>query len=79
DYVARVWDNTDWDKKVQDEAVWGDEEFEECPHEDLMAEADFQLNTQASTSPSPNMPPKSFETPADLHRRPRTMAETLRE
>ncbi|PRP72917.1 hypothetical protein PROFUN_17051, partial [Planoprotostelium fungivorum] len=26
----------------------------------------FQLNTQASTSPSPNMPPKAYETPADL-------------
>ncbi|PRP73070.1 hypothetical protein PROFUN_16995 [Planoprotostelium fungivorum] len=26
----------------------------------------FQLNTQASTSLSPNMPPKAFETPADL-------------
>jgi hypothetical protein len=26
----------------------------------------FQLNTQASTSSSPNMPPKAFETPADL-------------
>ncbi|PRP82424.1 hypothetical protein PROFUN_10124 [Planoprotostelium fungivorum] len=49
------------------------------PHEDLMAEAEkegfsncrvlnrhFRLNTQASTSPSPNMPPKAFETPADL-------------
>ncbi|PRP83246.1 hypothetical protein PROFUN_09458 [Planoprotostelium fungivorum] len=51
----------------------------ECPYEDLMAEAEeegfsnyrvvnrhFQLNTQASTPPSPNMPPKAFETPADL-------------
>ncbi|PRP73989.1 hypothetical protein PROFUN_16364 [Planoprotostelium fungivorum] len=51
----------------------------ECPHEVLMAEAEeegfsdyrvvnrhFQLNTQASTSPSPNMPPKAYETPADL-------------
>ncbi|PRP76155.1 hypothetical protein PROFUN_15219 [Planoprotostelium fungivorum] len=72
------------DEKVQDEAVWGNEEFQEsvvaeCPHEDLMAEAEeegfsdyrvvnrhFQLNTQASTSPSPNMPPKAYETPADL-------------
>ncbi|PRP82554.1 hypothetical protein PROFUN_04859 [Planoprotostelium fungivorum] len=49
----------------------------ECPHEDLMAEAEeegfsnhrvvnrhFQLNTQASTSP--NMPPKAFENPEDL-------------
>ncbi|PRP76568.1 hypothetical protein PROFUN_14746 [Planoprotostelium fungivorum] len=26
----------------------------------------FQPNTQASTSPSPNMPPKAYETPADL-------------
>ncbi|PRP76315.1 hypothetical protein PROFUN_14421 [Planoprotostelium fungivorum] len=26
----------------------------------------FQLNTQASTSPSPNMPPKAYEAPADL-------------
>ncbi|PRP73999.1 hypothetical protein PROFUN_16489 [Planoprotostelium fungivorum] len=51
----------------------------ECPHEDLMAEAEeegfsnyrvvnrhFQLNTQASTSPSPKMPPKAFENPTDL-------------
>ncbi|PRP74234.1 hypothetical protein PROFUN_16240, partial [Planoprotostelium fungivorum] len=50
----------------------------ECPHEDLMAEAEeegfsnyrvvnrhFQLNIQASTSPSPSMPPKAFETPAE--------------
>ncbi|PRP73756.1 hypothetical protein PROFUN_16651, partial [Planoprotostelium fungivorum] len=49
----------------------------ECPHDNLMAEAEeeqfsdyrvvnchFQLNTQASTSLSPNMPPKAFETPA---------------
>ncbi|PRP78034.1 hypothetical protein PROFUN_14734, partial [Planoprotostelium fungivorum] len=46
----------------------------ECPHDDLMAEAEeegfsnyrvvnrhFQLNTQASTPPSPNMPPKAYE------------------
>ncbi|PRP80456.1 hypothetical protein PROFUN_11911 [Planoprotostelium fungivorum] len=51
----------------------------EYPHEDLMAEAEeegfsnyrvvnrhFQLNTQASTSPTPNMSPKAYETPADL-------------
>ncbi|PRP72932.1 hypothetical protein PROFUN_16911, partial [Planoprotostelium fungivorum] len=51
----------------------------ECPHDNLMAEAGeegfsnyrvvnrhFQLNTQASSSPSPNMPPKACETPADL-------------
>ncbi|PRP73988.1 hypothetical protein PROFUN_16363 [Planoprotostelium fungivorum] len=51
----------------------------ECPHEVLMAEAEeegfsnyrvvnchFQLNTQASTSPTPNMPPKAYETPAEL-------------
>ncbi|PRP76565.1 hypothetical protein PROFUN_14743 [Planoprotostelium fungivorum] len=47
------------------------------PHDDLLAEAGeegfsnyrvanrhFQLNTQASTSP--NMPPKAYETPAEL-------------
>ncbi|PRP73992.1 hypothetical protein PROFUN_16345 [Planoprotostelium fungivorum] len=51
----------------------------ECPHDNLTAEAEeegisdyrvvnrhFQLNTQASTSPSPNMPPKAYETPAEL-------------
>ncbi|PRP76443.1 hypothetical protein PROFUN_12055 [Planoprotostelium fungivorum] len=61
------------DEKVQDEMG------QECPHDNLMAEAEeegfsnyrvvnrhFQLNTQASTSPSPNMPPKAYETPADL-------------
>ncbi|PRP72841.1 hypothetical protein PROFUN_16988, partial [Planoprotostelium fungivorum] len=61
------------DEKVQDETG------QECPHDNPMAEAEeegfsnyrvvnrhFQLNTQASTSPSPNMPPKAYETPADL-------------
>ncbi|PRP80568.1 hypothetical protein PROFUN_12330 [Planoprotostelium fungivorum] len=64
------------DEKVEVEV---DRTNEECPHDNLMAEAGeegfsnyrvvnrhFQLNTQASTSPSPNMPPKAFETPADL-------------
>ncbi|PRP73738.1 hypothetical protein PROFUN_16485 [Planoprotostelium fungivorum] len=97
DYVARVWDDTDRDEKVQDEAVRVmrrrrkaevtlhgyslkvESVVAECPHEGLMAEAEeegfsdyrvvnrhFQLNTQASISPSPNMPPKAYETPADL-------------
>ncbi|PRP73728.1 hypothetical protein PROFUN_16647, partial [Planoprotostelium fungivorum] len=51
------------DKKVQDEAFWGDEEFEECPHDDLMAEAEEE----------------GFSNYRILHRQPRTMAETLRE
>ncbi|PRP76577.1 hypothetical protein PROFUN_14755 [Planoprotostelium fungivorum] len=73
-----------WQGRVQDEKVVHDEAFwesvvAECPHEDLMVEAEeegfsdyrvvnrhFQLNTQASISPSPNMPPKAYETPADL-------------
>ncbi|PRP78745.1 hypothetical protein PROFUN_13323 [Planoprotostelium fungivorum] len=76
------------DEKVQDET--GQESVvAECPHEDLMAEAEeegfsnyrvvnrhFQLNTQASTSPSPKMPPKALRILQISHRRPRTMAET---
>ncbi|PRP80447.1 hypothetical protein PROFUN_11902 [Planoprotostelium fungivorum] len=75
------WEETAQDKKVQVERDYAlrtlldllESLVAECPHEDLMAEAEaegfsnyraanchFQLNTQASTSPSPNMPPKAF-------------------
>ncbi|PRP75401.1 hypothetical protein PROFUN_15471 [Planoprotostelium fungivorum] len=43
----------------------------ECPHDNLMAEAQEEgfsnyRVVNPSTSPSPNMPPKAYETPAEL-------------
>ncbi|PRP73329.1 hypothetical protein PROFUN_16389 [Planoprotostelium fungivorum] len=65
-----------WQKQRRREFIDLKSVVAECPHEEL-AEAEeegfsnyrvvnrhFQLNTQASTSP--NMPPKAYETPAEL-------------
>ncbi|PRP75411.1 hypothetical protein PROFUN_15481 [Planoprotostelium fungivorum] len=59
DYVARVWDDTDWDEKVQNEAVWGDEENPLWQSALMRISWQKRRNTQANNN---NVPKKGRRT-----------------